>query len=345
MLTADEYVKAESYKDEDTKNRPNAIVIHHTAAEYEWKSKIWIVAAINTAHHNRTRELQPTTPAKGCTKNQTWCEYGYVSYHFLIFADGTYYETRPLDVIWWHTKQTNKDSVWITLVWNFQNHKPSAAQYKTLNELIARVESMNEIKEVKWHWQYQWEKTACPGKMFDYSQVKKPTKQAAFSVEWQYASSEFTAKLFGVEKIKTDPNYLWTFNVTKYYSCRPDQDKWLDWEYNTLKKRLWREPSNDELYKECNRRQFNGDPDNLQPKHWAAYTNEDAWVAVACPPWIPWWSILRIDWYWEVVCRDVWSAIQNKRLDLYAWIWNRAIENRWRFPSWNHKIYLVKKFK
>ena len=248
--------------------------------------------------------------------NPSWTDYGYMMYHVLIGYDWTIIRNRNFDSSARPTKSKagNMHSIHIALVGNFMTHHPSSKQYEALNKLLVEIKKdYPNVVTVNGHGNVT--PTACPWKNLDYAHIND--------------------EIFVKQKQVTisDPNYLWVFNITRYYSCAKDQTKYLSWEKNT-----WQDN-----YESCNKRQFNWDLDNIQPKHWARFTNKDAWIAVACPKEIKAWTKLRIEWYKHtVICRDVWSAIKNKRLDLYVGIWDRAIDNYNTFPSWNRKIRIVK---
>ena len=282
---------------------PKSIIIHHSAtpASNDYDKAL---TAINRSHAKRVHWLQPS--------NQLQDKYPDISYHYVIFPDGHIEQTRREIRVGWATRENNDWVIHILLIGDFSKEKPTNEQYKALNDKISDIQTRYSIWSITWHGQEDWEHTTCPWPLFDYlrvDQVKKRTEAAQ----------------------PTDPNYLGTFHVTKYYSCDPAQTKRLSREKNT----------GQDNYEACNKRQFNGDIDNTQPKRWARFTNADAWLSVACPPGIKGWTKLRIEWYDPIVtCRDVWSAIKNKRLDLYVGIGDRAIENYTKFPAGSRRVWI-----
>lgn len=298
------------YDNKDTekyRQKPQRIIVHHSA------TPTCDTNSINRAHLNRTN---------GYNSTADWMD---ISYHYIVQSDWVSTQLREEWQVGWWTRLNNIDSIHILFCWNFNETEPTVEQYKEWAKLIREMREAYWELPVYWHNQLEWEATACPWKNFDYRML------GFYGIEIKEESEE-----------PKEEWLLWVFNITKYYSCDINQTKYLQREVNILKKKLWREPTNEELYNECNRRQFNWDADNTQPKYWAKFTNNDAGVAVACPKNVPWWTKLKIEWYWEVVCRDVWSAITEWRLDLYVGIGDWAVSNYWKFPSWKHKVYYSK---
>lgn len=303
------------YDNKDTEKywqKPQRIIVHHSATP---TCNTW---SINRAHLNRTN---------GYNSTADWMD---ISYHYIVQPDWISTQLREEWQVGWGTRLNNVDSIHILFCWNFNETEPTVEQYKEWAKLISEMREAYWEIPVFWHNQLEWEATACPWKNFDYRMLS--------FYSWVTEKEE-------PEEVKEPKEewLLWVFNITKYYSCDPNQTKYLQREVNTLKSKLWREPTNEELYTECNRRQFNSDADNTQPKHWAKFSNADAGIAVACPKSVPWWTKLKIEWYDQtVVCRDVWSAITAWRLDLYVWIWDRAIDHYNNFPSGKAKVFIIK---
>jgi len=91
-----------------------------------------------------------------------------------------------------------------------QNNAPTEAQYKALNELINSIRAEYWKLPIYWHWQLEWEATACPGKMFDYSRIEwgiwaEAPKEVAIEVKKKIVipKTEFTANY------PTDDSYIW----------------------------------------------------------------------------------------------------------------------------------------
>lgn len=292
-------------------NAIDTIVIHHTAtdANRDFKTTLeWI----NAYHYNHW--LKWTTLYWVKIEEAKWIwEYPFIMYHAIISKWWQVNYNRDMLQIWWGTKlcKNNWNTYHIALVWNFNIDNPTKDQIVTLDNVIKEVKDKYPKARVTFHRSLQWEQTACPGKNFPYD---------------KYAEKE---------------DWL-SFLLTRYYSPTKDQTKYLSWEVNLLKKQLWREPTLEELYEASYKRQFGNDPDITMPSDWKRYTNDDAWLVAACPPERKLWTKFIIKWYNNIItCRDRWSAIKNKRLDLFAWIWNHAIEIWNTLPTWKVTVKFV----
>lgn len=308
--------------------QPKKIVVHHSATTE------CNVGSISSAHRNRTNWFNTSTISINGINSD-------VSYHSIIQPDGTTQVLRWEKEVGRATKLNNIDTIHILFCWNFNETEPTKEQYIQWAKMISELRSKYWELPVYGHNQLEWEATACPWKNFDYRMLSFYATNATVPVKEKEVETK-TISLAGKVEVKPE-GYLWEFHITRYYSCDPKQTRYLQREVNVLKKKLGRDPALEELYTECNRRQFNWDNDNTQPKHWAKFSNADAGITVACPKSVPWWTKLKIEWYDQtVVCRDVWSAITAWRLDLYVWIWDRAIDHYNNFPSGKRKVFILK---
>lgn len=322
------------------KNIPKKIVVHHTWGETCDPKKI------SDQHRNDPKKWTNwmNTSNKTIFPNGIMhpeeMERSDVRYHYIVQADWTIDNVRYEDEVGWGTKVNNIDVIHIAFCWNFNDHEPTPEQYKEWGKLIWEIRERIWTAPVYWHWQLVWEATACPWKLFDYERLSFFTP---FQDEEKIIKKTSPWKVEVKKQSIPTEWLLGEFNITRYYSCDPNQTRYLPREVNVLKKKIWRDPSLQELYTECNRRQFNGDNDNTQPKHWARYTNADAGIAVACPKEIPARTKLRIEWYdKDVVCRDVGSAIVSGRLDLYVGIGDYWVDNFNNFPTGKRKVFYSK---
>ena len=96
----------------------------------------------------------------------------YVQYHYIIARDWTYKKTRMRDEVWYHAGnlKVNKESVGICLLWNFENEKPSKAQYESAKKIIAEIKVV--YPNITIHWHREFAKTLCPWKNFDFTQLQ-----------------------------------------------------------------------------------------------------------------------------------------------------------------------------
>jgi len=145
------------------------IVIHHTESEYknswEWIKKI-----------HRYHSL-----------NKQWWD---VWYNFIIWYDWEIFEGRSgWDyTVWAHDTLNNRSTVWISIMWNYENKNLKSSQYNSLKKLISYLTKKYWIdlnKKIPYHrecfwsncknwlqtnyyfpivWHKDWKATACPGK-------------------------------------------------------------------------------------------------------------------------------------------------------------------------------------
>ena len=151
----------------------NKIVIHHTAMDY---NSSWTVNDVQ-------RHLQWIY--KYHTINRNFWD---IWYNFLIDQLWNIYEWRAWGewAIWMHASSNNVSSVWIALLWNFENDIPTEAQLSSLLNLLTALAKyynidplwktytfeLNTSKEpyvtakindnIMWHEDIK--ATACPGK-------------------------------------------------------------------------------------------------------------------------------------------------------------------------------------
>ena len=309
------------------------IVIHHTVVSNDDVNIVY--EAISRSHQKRWERWQtayPDMPSDMMEKVATPSG-KYTMYHRLIWVDGNIAGDRLDTQVWrWAWRKDNCNNVGsyhIAMVWNFQNQQPTDEQYRTLNDIIKWLREKYGDLPIYWHWQLEGEATACPGKMFDYGKI------------FAYEKPKPIAKIAKME-YKKPISWQFTFSLTRYYSPTKNQTKYLAFEINTLAKQLWRQPTLKELYDASVKRQFDWDTDNTMPAYWARYTNVDAGLVAACPKEWKRWTKFRVEWYSHTItCRDVWSAITEWRLDIYAGIWNYAIENWDSFPTWVKNITII----
>lgn len=274
------------------------IVIHHSA------SFIYNQYAVSELHKRRHQKCIDRWVCKHL--NEGW-DNNYIDYHYVITKTWDVIQTRPLTKEWWATKYNNSGTIHIMLVWNFQKYPPDHRQYRSLNNLISDLyKQFPMIENIIWHWQAEWESTACPGKMFDRNKI-----------------------------------YISRHHLTRYYSPTPDQTKWLLFEKSKCR---W--CTSEQLYRKSVKTQFNGDNDITMPKDGKRYTDADSGNAAACPKdklgksFIILTENTKIK-YRQYKCRDVWWAIKWNRIDIYAGIWDNAID-RWNdLPTGKQKLLWI----
>jgi len=97
-----------------------------------------------------------------------------IGYHYVIEKDGTIQQTNELTTISYHVKGYNTKSIGISMSGNFQKHKPTNAQVKSLVALIKKIKKeVNPKLLVKGH--RELNKSLCPGKFVNLSKIRELT--------------------------------------------------------------------------------------------------------------------------------------------------------------------------
>ena len=104
----------------------NKIIIHHTAGDYNQNRTIEDVK----------KEIQHIY--KYHTINR---DFGDIGYNFLIDQMGNIYEWRAGGewAVWMHASSNNITSIWIALMWNFENDTPTVEQMTSLVNLTTAI--------------------------------------------------------------------------------------------------------------------------------------------------------------------------------------------------------------
>ena len=110
----------------------NKIIIHHTAGDYDPN---WTIEDVK-------KEIQQIY--KYHTINR---DFGDIWYNFLIDQMWNIYEWRAGGewAVWMHASSNNVSSIWIALMWNFQNDTPTIDQMKALVNLTTAVARFYQI--------------------------------------------------------------------------------------------------------------------------------------------------------------------------------------------------------
>lgn len=131
----------------------NTIVIHHSCTPQDWSIKKTI-DVINEEH----KKLHAVANSINL----------HVSYHFLVFPDGTVKDTRPVNEIGFHAGNfpVNLVSIGVCLIGNFETDKPTEKQSKALKTLLGSLTKQYKIplSNIKLHKEVRLSPTLCPGK-------------------------------------------------------------------------------------------------------------------------------------------------------------------------------------
>lgn len=139
-------------------NSIDSIVIHHSYTQQPDMDKL--VGSIDSSHSKRLH----TTP------NGFW---NHIAYHYIIQYDGEVRHTRPLDEIWYHAsdREENKESIGICFSGQFDEEKPTKAQYLSWQKLIKELQERLGSLSVRWH--NSFSSKTCPWTNFDLTQLLK----------------------------------------------------------------------------------------------------------------------------------------------------------------------------
>lgn len=132
-------------RDLEEGNKPEKIIIHHTASSNLTPEKI----------------------------NQMHIDKGWsgIGYHFYIRANGTIYRGREENVIGSHAKGNNYNTLGICLEGNFEDDEPTKEQLNALVALSTYLSLKYDIRDIIRHCDVV--DTLCPGGNFPYDSVKE----------------------------------------------------------------------------------------------------------------------------------------------------------------------------
>lgn len=334
------------------------IVVHHTAEadnsyNLPWDQKIRAIYR----YHTLTRK---------------WWD---IWYNYVIDQKWNIYEWRSgWDyVVWAHVKCNNIWTVWISLMWNFQNQKPTIAQLKSLSKLTAFLSSKYNI-DITEYSTYHWKKssnllwhrdlaaTACPWDNL-YKKLWSIKKQIELSdFNFDIEETKKTSSYENIAEIKTD---IWTIQI------QPTSEKEIIFTYKNTSNKTWTkwtwlyvsDNTNKDLYVESifpdkNYVAANLEQDKVYPWwiwHFKVKINSwyRAWLySLEFVPIINWttkftkWTIIqpiRVSW-----AKNSYQFIQLKQPPREIF-WGQSftakmiLENTWNtkwFRSWDHAVTL-----
>lgn len=85
-----------------------------------------------------------------------------IGYHFVIEKNGDIIQGNSLETVSYHAAGKNTESIGISLSGNFMNEQPTAAQIKSLKQLVAHLRAqLNKNLPVSGHRDHG--QTSCPG--------------------------------------------------------------------------------------------------------------------------------------------------------------------------------------
>lgn len=86
-----------------------------------------------------------------------------IGYHFVINAQGTVYEGRPINVRGAHTGGHNTGAVGVVLFGHFELWRPAKAQMAALRLLVTYLRDTYAVRYLGGHRDFQPDATVCPG--------------------------------------------------------------------------------------------------------------------------------------------------------------------------------------
>lgn len=202
------------------------IVVHHTAESdnsynLPWDQKI---RAIYQYH----------------TLTKKWWD---IWYHYVIDQKWNIYEWKAWwdYVVWAHVQCNNIWTVWISLMWNFQNQNPTISQLQSLSKLTAFLWAKYNIDITKtstFHWKTSsnllWHRdlaaTACPWDNL-YKKLWSIQKQIELSdFNFDIKETQKTSSYENIAEIKTD---VWIIEI------QPTSEKEIIFTYKNTWNKTW----------------------------------------------------------------------------------------------------------
>ena len=104
------------------------------------------------------------------TNGRPWLGIGY---HYVIRRNGNIETGRPIDTVGAHAgAKANGDSIGVVLTGNFEQERPTDAQYKALGDLDREV-ILPRYGKLEYHGHNQYMATTCPGRHFDFRRLEQ----------------------------------------------------------------------------------------------------------------------------------------------------------------------------
>jgi 3D (Asp-Asp-Asp) domain-containing protein len=129
-------------------------------------------------------------------------------------------------------------------------------------------------------------------------------------------------KTFDFSKIKWKE--IIKFSLSRYYSVMTGQTRYYNW-------KTYEQDFKMNCWWNC-----------LSTANSTKLTDDMMYKTVACPPEYPLWTKIYLNWIWIVTCNDRGWAIQGNRIDMRCWIWDKALDNWNKCPTWIRTWYVIK---
>lgn len=160
--------------------QPFRITVHHTADQEN----------LSTVGQSDPREYLKILQ-RHCQNNLDWGDLGY---HFLISKDGRIWEGRPMKYQGAHAGNPtlNRGNIGVALIGNFDRTKPSTAQVRSLQNLLASLCDLYRIEPSKIFGHGDLKTTGCPGKHL--SSILRELVRKLENSNWARRKSETDSK-------------------------------------------------------------------------------------------------------------------------------------------------------
>lgn len=213
------------------------------------------------------------------------------------------YNDLDLNVGWTMNNYINERAIQIALVGNFQNEKPTEAQYAELKRVVSKLMKLNHKETIQIVGHKESSPTSCPGANFDITRIRE--LPGVILEEW------------GIPVKKKAKSKVITFHLSRYYAPLPNQTRYYagrTFEAD-VKMNCWIDPKAP-LEDNC-KYTATGHPTVMSDKH----------KTVACDAK---WKGKRIylDGIGVVTCNDVGWAIAGNRIDMFCWVGEKALDER-----------------
>lgn len=94
-------------------------------------------------------------------RGNTWVDIGY---HYIIDPDGRVWEGRPIAVEGAHVADTNDHNLGVMLLGNFEQHRPTPAQFDMLDRFLADQMRLHRVGLGRVYTHQELKPTECPGR-------------------------------------------------------------------------------------------------------------------------------------------------------------------------------------
>lgn len=167
--------------------------------QYKWNGSLIKRKKTNliVLHHAAANECSPEDIHQWHLQNGWVC----IGYHFIIRKNGNIYRGRPEDAVGSHTTNFNSTSIGICFEGDCRYTRPTDAQIKSGQELVAYLKQKYNITQVKKH--SELSNTSCPGSQFPFNEIANVKVEENLVLSFQKAAEAdgYKFKKYGVDGI------------------------------------------------------------------------------------------------------------------------------------------------